>query len=84
VLSPLSYTPRTMDERVGHRARDAALIASLIITGPFCRPCIEQKTQVTGTRLRALNVWAHPYIGMAIRRTKCQGCGTTRRTYQIG
>ena len=73
-----------MDERVRQRARDAALIASLIITGPFCRACIEQKTQLTGLRLRALHVWAHPYVGITIRRTPCQGCGAMRRTYQIG
>ena len=73
-----------MDERVRQRARDASLIASLIITGPFCRACIAQQSELTLLELRALNVWAHPYVGITIRRTACQGCGVVRRTYQIG
>jgi hypothetical protein len=66
------------------RALDAALIASVIIMAPFCRPCIEKRTRLTGTRLRALRVWAHPYIGLTVRRTRCEGCAEVKQTYQIG
>ena len=72
------------DQRAKQRALDAALIASLIIMAPFCRPCIEQRTRLTGERLRALRVWAHPYIGLTRRRTRCEGCAEVRQTYQIG
>lgn len=72
------------DQQAKQRALDAALIASVIIMAPFCRPCIEQRTQLAGTRLRALRVWAHPYIGLTVRRAKCEGCAEVRRTYQIG
>ena len=75
-----------MDEQRAkqQRALDAALIASVIILAPFCRPCIEKRTGLTGVRLRALRVWAHPYIGLTVRRTRCEACAEVKQTYQIG
>ena len=66
------------------RARDAALVAALIITGRFCRRCIEEKTTVTGLRLRVLTEWAHPYVGIVVSRAACEGCRAIRRTYRLG
>ena len=71
------------DETHVDQARDAAVVATLLLTGAFCVRCIMMKTDLHEARVRLLVEGVESYVQVTTRTSRCDGCGRVKVTHKF-
>jgi len=64
-------------------ARDAVLVAKVLLTGAFCVSCVAAQTPFEEARVRLLVEGMEPYVRVKRNTGSCDGCSAVTVTYGL-